>query len=77
LEPDRMDAAYLLFALNVKNYPDSPNVHDSMGDWYMAKEDADNAILCLQKSLELKEIKPTRQKLEMLLSMKGDVLKKD
>lgn len=77
MEPDRLEAAYLLFALNVKNYPDSPNVHDSMGDWYMAKEDAANAILCFQKALELKESKPTRQKLEMLLSMKTGDNEKD
>lgn len=76
-EPNRLEAAQLLFALNVKNYPDSPNVHDSMGDWYMAKEDAANAILCLQKSLELKESKPTRQKLEMLLSMKPGAKERD
>jgi len=77
MEPDRMEAARLLFDLNVKNYPDSPNVHDSMGDWYMAKEDVDNAILCFQKALALKETKPTRQKLEMLMSMKGGNNEKD
>jgi predicted alpha/beta superfamily hydrolase len=71
IQPGRMDAAYHLFAMNVKNYPESANVHDSMGDWYMALEDTDNAILCFQKALDIKETKPTRQKLEMLLSMKA------
>lgn len=65
-----MDRAFRLFDLNVRNYPDSYNVYDSMGDYYMAKQDKANAILFFTKALALKENPLTKQKLEEVKAMK-------
>lgn len=59
------DASYL-FKLNVVNYPESSNVYDSLGDYYVAKDDKANAIESFKKALSLKEIPDTRKKLEDL-----------
>ena len=65
-----MDRAFRLFDLNVRNYPDSYNVYDSMGDYYLAKQDKANAILFFTKALALKENPLTKQKLEAVKAMK-------
>ena len=41
------------FTLNVENYPTSPNSYDSLGEAYEANGDAQKAIECYKKSLEL------------------------
>ncbi|NOU18442.1 MAG: alpha/beta hydrolase [Bacteroidales bacterium] len=58
--------AEYFFKLNVENYPESYNVYDSLGDYYVAVGDKSNAIIYFQKSLAIKEIPITRQKLEKL-----------
>jgi uncharacterized protein len=45
--------SYNLFKLNIKNYPSSPNVYDSMGELLMLKGDTLNAIENYSRSLEL------------------------
>lgn len=56
-----------LFKMNVLNYPQSSNVFDSLGDYYLEVGDNANAILNFEKALELKEVQQTRKKLEKLL----------
>jgi len=61
-----LDRAFRLFDLNIRNYPNSYSAYDSMGDYYMAKNDKENAIIFFSKALELKEVPATRKKLEEL-----------
>ena len=59
-----------LFALNVRNYPKDANLLDSYGDYYLAKGDKENAIICLKKALSITEIPESRVKLNLLLKGK-------
>ncbi|WP_316633548.1 alpha/beta hydrolase-fold protein [uncultured Flavobacterium sp.] len=62
-----MDLAGYLFKLNVANYPQSPNVFDSLGDFYEANGDKKNAIASYEKVLVLdKNFPETKEKLERL-----------
>ena len=62
-----MDLAGYLFKLNVSNYPNSPNVYDSLGDFYEANGDKKNAISSYEKALALdKNFPETMGKLEKL-----------
>jgi hypothetical protein len=47
------DRAFKLFDMNIRNYPKSPNVYDSMGELLMNKGDTAGAIRNYEKSLEL------------------------
>lgn len=63
-----MDLAGYLFKMNVANYPQSPNVYDSLGDFYEAGGDKKNAIANYEKVLVLdKNFPETKGKLEKLL----------
>jgi tetratricopeptide (TPR) repeat protein len=64
-----LDRAFRLFDLNISNYPSSHNAYDSMGDYYIAKNDKEKAIIFFTKSLELKEVPATRKKLRNLKLM--------
>lgn len=55
-----------LFKLNVDNYPESYNVYDSYGDYFVAIKDTANAILQFKKALSVKENEGSREKLEAL-----------
>jgi uncharacterized protein len=55
-----------LFKLNIENYPESYNVYDSYGDYFIAIGDKANAIIQLKKALALKENEGSRKKLEEL-----------
>lgn len=55
-----------LFKLNVENYPESYNVYDSYGDYFMAVKDKKNAILQFKKALSIKENEGSRKKLTEL-----------
>lgn len=62
-----MDLAGYLFQLNVVNYPQSPNVYDSLGDFYEANGDKKNAIANYEKVLSLdKDFPETKTKLNKL-----------
>ncbi|WP_264524888.1 alpha/beta hydrolase-fold protein [Flavobacterium sp. N502536] len=62
-----MELAGYLFRLNVANYPQSPNVYDSLGDFYEANGDKKNAIVSYEKALILdKNFSEARGKLEKL-----------
>lgn len=59
--------AEYFFKLNIKNYPESANVYDSMGDYYKQVSDKTNAISNYKKALSInKENIETKQKLEEL-----------
>lgn len=62
-----IDLAGYLFKLNVDNYPQSPNVYDSLGDFYEAVGDKKSAIANYEKVLVLdKNFPETAGKLEKL-----------
>ena len=50
---DKTKDAIEIFKLNVQAYPNSSNVYDSIGEAYMMDGNKEEAILKLQKSLEL------------------------
>jgi hypothetical protein len=64
------DKAAAFFQLNVKNYPESANVHDSMGDYYLAQKDTVQAIANFTKALSIESNKATKEKLEKLKKKK-------
>lgn len=53
LRAKRTQEAISLFKLNVEMYPGSSNVHDSLGEAYMAQGERDAAIASYRKSLAL------------------------
>jgi len=53
LKSNRIKDAIAIFKLNIKEYPDSYNVYDSMGEAYMDDGQNDLAIENYEKSLEL------------------------
>ncbi|CAN5372327.1 alpha/beta hydrolase-fold protein [soil metagenome] len=66
LSGKRYDKAYSFFKMNVDNYPESFNVYDSMGDYYVAVGDKPQAAAAFIKALTIKEHPDTRKKLEEL-----------
>ncbi len=62
--------AEALFKLNIANYPETANCYDGLGDLYLAKGDKLQAIESFKKTLSLKFIPETKQKLEKLLKEK-------
>ena len=61
------DRAIDFFGMNIKNYPNSFAVYDSMGDAYAAKGDNPKAIEYYQKALEINpNVIETKQKLKSL-----------
>jgi predicted alpha/beta superfamily hydrolase len=67
LQLKQYEKAKNLFAMNVKSYPQSPNVYDSMGDFFSETGDKAKAIENYKKALAIKENGETRSKLEKLL----------
>jgi len=62
--------AEALFKLNITNYPENANCYDGLGDLYLAKGDIINAIASFKKTLSLKAIPETKEKLDILLKEK-------
>ena len=63
-----MELAGYLFKLNVANYSQSPNVYDSLGDFYTANGEKENAISNYKKVLVLdKDFPETKEKIDRLL----------
>jgi tetratricopeptide (TPR) repeat protein len=58
--------ARAMFELNIRNYPESANVYDSMGDFYLDQEDTLQAIEQFKKALELGDSPFTKEKLSRL-----------
>jgi len=55
------------FKMNVDNYPNSFNVYDSYGDYFLAVGDKAKAIEQFKKALSLRDNPPTQEKLNELL----------
>lgn len=55
-----------LFQLNVRNYPNSANAFDSLGDHYASQGQVEQAITAYKKALAIAENPVSRQKLEQL-----------
>lgn len=70
LRQKQLMKAEALFKLNIVNYPESANCYDGLGDLYLAKGDKLKAIASFKKTLSLKFIPETKQKLESLLKEK-------
>ena len=66
LSSEQPAAALGLFQLNARNYPTSSNVHDSLGDYYLAQKQPAQAVAAFTKALQLKETPATREKLTAL-----------
>lgn len=67
LRQKQLIKAEALFKLNTTNYPESANCYDGLGDMYLAKGDKAKAMESFKKTLTLKLIPETKQKLEALL----------
>jgi predicted alpha/beta superfamily hydrolase len=57
-----------LLKMNVENYPESYNVQDSYGDYFLAIGDKSKAMEYFKKALSIKENPESRRKLNKLLS---------
>ena len=53
-----VQGAIRVFQRNVEAYPDSANVHDSLGEAYLAAGDCANAVASYRKSFELAATRP-------------------
>lgn len=60
------DRARLFFELNIKYYPDSFNVYDGMGDYFMAINDKAEAISYFKRALKLKNSAEIQRKLDKI-----------
>lgn len=60
------DLAFSMFNLNIQNFPNSSNVFDSMGDYYLAQADTLNAIESFAKAVEIDGFEISKEKLENL-----------
>jgi predicted alpha/beta superfamily hydrolase len=67
LQQKQYDKAGGLFKMNVDNYPESFNVYDSYGDYFLAIGDKSKAIEYFKKTLSIKENPDSRKKLDKLL----------
>lgn len=63
LQSGNLERGKMLFELNIANYPESANVYDSMGDYYMATKNKEKAIHFFQEALKRDENPQTKQKL--------------
>lgn len=66
MQSGNMSKSKLLFELNIANYPESANVYDSMGDYYMTDDNEVKAIHFFQEALKRDDIPQTKQKLVSL-----------
>jgi predicted alpha/beta superfamily hydrolase len=63
---NKPEMARAMFELNIENYPNSANVYDSMGDYFLSQSDTLEAIDNFSKALELGDNPITREKLDLL-----------
>jgi CubicO group peptidase (beta-lactamase class C family) len=69
MQQKRLTEAIAVFRLNVEFYPNSSNVHDSLGEAYMMNGDKDLAIASYRKSVELNP--KNRRGIQMLKKLAG------
>jgi uncharacterized protein len=65
-----LNAAFSFFQMNVRNYPNSANAYDGLGDYYEKAGDKNKAIEFYKKALAIKEWSSVRKKLEKLEALK-------
>jgi hypothetical protein len=53
LESGQVEKSFAFFQMGIKYYPESPNTYDSMADFYLSRNDNDNALLNLKKAYDL------------------------
>ena len=70
LSQKQFSKAEALFKLNIANFPETANCYDGLGDLYLAKGDNAKAIESFKKTLSLKVIPETKEKLDILLKEK-------
>jgi|GEM_PF-365882 len=63
LAQNRIEETIQLFELNVKEYPQSWNVWDSLGEAWLKKGDRQQALICYQKSVDLNPDNATGKKI--------------
>lgn len=68
LQSNRPDRSYAMFDLNIKNYPDSQNGYDCMGDYYVNQKNKTKAIEYYTKALRIKDNPDTKKKLDKLMA---------
>jgi len=66
LEMKKRDLSFACFDMNVENYPQSSNVFDSMGDYFVAIGDVAKGVDFYKKALDVEEVPITREKYEAL-----------
>lgn len=64
LQQKDYEKAAMFFQVNIDNYPKNFNVYDSMGDYYLAREDKANAEKYFKKALSIKYTKEIMDKLD-------------
>ncbi|MCH2215682.1 MAG: alpha/beta hydrolase-fold protein [Flavobacteriales bacterium] len=70
MEQENYELARKALELNINNYPSSGNVYDSMGDYYVAVGNKDEAIKSFQQALEIEDAPHSREKMESLKAEK-------
>ncbi|SDS25530.1 hypothetical protein SAMN04515667_1760 [Formosa sp. Hel1_31_208] len=68
MELEKADLAGQFFRMNVDYYPQSFNVYDSLGDYYLYIKNKAKAIESFEKALAIKDNPDSRKKLEELKS---------
>ena len=68
---DKMDLSFAALDLNIKNYPNSSNVYDSMGDYFLAVKDSAKALESFEKAIAVGPNNFSQKKIDMLKS-KGE-----
>ncbi|WP_026815369.1 alpha/beta hydrolase [Arenibacter certesii] len=63
---NHLDKANTFFKMNIQNYPNSSNVYDSMGDFYLAQHDSIKALEFFNKALEVGENDYSQVKIDRL-----------
>lgn len=72
LQTGDLERAKMLFEMNIKNYPESANAYDSMGDFYMVSDQKEDAIRFFKEALKRDDNAGTRKKLEELENSSQD-----
>jgi predicted alpha/beta superfamily hydrolase len=60
---NKLDKANAMFKLNIRNYPNTSNVYDSMGDSYLAQNDSIKALELFTTALEVGDNDFSQEKL--------------